>query len=181
MSRIVFTTWGSLGDVHPYLALAIELKRRGHDVAMATMAGWRPNVEAAGIEFLPLRPDIPVEEGSREIVRRILDAREGPKYLFTEVFGPVLREIYDDTVAAARGADLLVSHQIPVTTPIVAQQTGARWVSGMLMPLGFLSAYDPPTPPQAPGLRAIAALHPAIGRAINAIGRQVTKPWVEPV
>lgn len=32
--RIVFTTWGSLGDLHPYLAPAFELQRRGHDVAV---------------------------------------------------------------------------------------------------------------------------------------------------
>ncbi len=31
MARIVLTTWGSLGDLHPFLAVAIELQRRGFD------------------------------------------------------------------------------------------------------------------------------------------------------
>jgi UDP:flavonoid glycosyltransferase YjiC (YdhE family) len=84
-------------------------------------------------------------------------------------------------VAALRGADLAVSHQIPVTTPIVVEQTGMRWVSGVLMPMGFLSAYDPPTPPQAPALRTIAGLHPALGRVMNALGRRIATPWAEPI
>jgi rhamnosyltransferase subunit B len=179
--RIVFTTWGSLGDLHPYLALAFDLQRRGHDVAVATVPAWRTHVERTGVEFLPMRPDVPPQEESREIVRRILDAREGPAYLFTQVFGPVIRDIYADTVAAARGADLLVSHQIPVTSPVVAEQTGVRWVSGVLMPMGFLSAYDPPTPPQAPGLRTIAAWHPVLGQLFTALGKRVSRPWAEPL
>lgn len=181
MKRIVCTTWGSLGDLHPYIALGLELQRRGHDVAVATLPAWRANVERSGLEFRPLRPDVPPKEDSRDIVRRILDAREGPAYLFKEVLGPALRDTYDDTVAALRGADLAVSHQIPVTTPIVAEQTGLRWVSGVLMPMGFLSAYDPPTPPQAPALRTIAALHPWLGRAMTALGRRVAAPWAEPI
>jgi rhamnosyltransferase subunit B len=181
MARTVFTTWGSLGDLHPYLALGVELQRRGHDVAIATVPGWRAHVEAAGLEALPLRPDVPPEEGSREIVRRILDPHGGPPYLFKHVFAPALRDTYEDTLAAVRGADLIVSHQIPVTAPIVVQQTGIRWVSAVLMPMGFLSAHDPPTPPQAPWLRGIAALHPVLGRAFNRIGRRIAASWVEPV
>lgn len=181
MSRIVFTTWGSLGDLHPYIALGVQLQRRGHDVAVATLPAWQPNVERSGLEFRPLRPDVPPQENSRDIVRRILDAREGPAYLFTEVLGPALRDTYDDTGAALRGADLAVSHQIPVTTPIVAERTGMTWVSGVLMPMGFLSAYDPPTPPQAPALRTIARLHPMLGRAMTALGRRVAAPWAEPI
>jgi UDP:flavonoid glycosyltransferase YjiC (YdhE family) len=34
--RIVFCTFGSLGDIHPILALAREMKRRGHSPVSAT-------------------------------------------------------------------------------------------------------------------------------------------------
>jgi UDP:flavonoid glycosyltransferase YjiC (YdhE family) len=182
VARIVFTTWGSLGDLHPYLAVGVDLQRRGHDVAIATVPTWRANVIAAGLEFRQMRPDVsPEDPRSRDLVRRILDAREGPAFLFTEMFAPRIREIYDDTVAALRGADLVVSHQIPVTTPIVVEQTGVTWVSAVLLPMGFLSAYDPPTAPQAPWLRTVAGMHPTLGGAVNWIGRQVTRPWVEHV
>jgi UDP:flavonoid glycosyltransferase YjiC (YdhE family) len=34
--RIVLTTVGSLGDLHPYIAIALGLKARGHDAVVAT-------------------------------------------------------------------------------------------------------------------------------------------------
>ena len=182
MPRVVFTTWGSLGDLHPYLALGVELKRRGFAVRVATLAAWRENVERVGLEFAPMRPDVPTgDTEARELIRRVLDARGGPEYLFKQVFAPHMRDTYEDTRAAVEGADLLVSHQIPVTAPIVAQQTGIKWVSCVLLPMGFLSAYDPPTPPQAPGLRRLAALHPSIARVLIRLARLTMNAWVEPV
>ena len=179
---IVFTTWGSLGDLHPYLALGVELKRRGHRVRVATLAAWRDNVERAGLEFAPIRPDVPPGDAqARELVRRVLDPRGGAEYLFTKVFAPHMREMYEDTRAAVEGADLLVTHQVPQTGPIVAQQTRIRWVSCMLLPMAFLSAYDPPTPPQAPAVRRLAALHPTVARVLLKLARIPMKSWVEPI
>ena len=185
MPRIVFSTWGSLGDLHPYLALATELRRRGHETSVLTMGAWRERVTGAGVGFHPLRPDVsPEDPNAREIVRRLLDMREGPRYLFEEIFGPSVRETYEDTVAAIKangGADLLVSHQVPITAATAAETTGVRWVSCVLLPMAFLSDYDPATPPQAPFLQPIAALHPSIAHVLNQIGRRVTRPWAEPL
>lgn len=182
MARVVFTTWGSLGDLHPFLALATEMRRRGHEASVATVPAWRENVERAGLGFHPIRPDIaPDDPDARTVIRHIMDARGGPEYLFTRVFGPHLKEVYADTLAAVKGADLLVSHQLPNTAPIVAQQTGVKWVSSVVAPFGFLSAYDPPTPPQAPALRPLIAMHPLAGRLFTRVARTVTNRWMEPV
>jgi rhamnosyltransferase subunit B len=182
--RIVFTTWGSLGDLHPYLALGVEMKRRGHEASIATLGQWRQAVREAGLGFHPLRPDVPADDAAaRQMVRDLLDARRGPQHLFEEVFGPVMRESYEDTLAAVRadgGADLIVTHQIPVAGPIVAETTGVRWVSCVLLPMAFLSKYDPATPPQAPALQKVAALHPLCAAAFIRLGRLVTRRWAEP-
>ena len=45
---MVFTTWGSYGDLHPYMALARELQERGHHCVIATSPIYREKVEAAG-------------------------------------------------------------------------------------------------------------------------------------
>ena len=180
MARIVFTTWGSLGDLHPYLALALELKGRGHEAVVASVPTARDHVERTGLEFRPIRPDVPTEDpNSPEVVRKILDVRTGSEFLFKHVLAPHMRETYDDTLAAVKDADLLVSHQLPITSPIVAEQTGIKWVSGVLAPLGFLSGYDPPTIPNAPWLRQVGLWHPAIGGAIRRLSRALTKPWLK--
>jgi UDP:flavonoid glycosyltransferase YjiC (YdhE family) len=183
--RIVLTTWGSLGDLHPYLALGTEMKRRGHEVAVGTLGVWESSVRDAGLGFHPVRPDVPRDDpGSKELVRKLLNARGGPDYLIEKVLAPVLRETYEDCLAAVRadgGADLLITHQVPITGPLVAQATGVEWVSGVLLPMAFLSDYDPATPPQAPWIQKVAALHPAIAGLLHKGARRMTRKWAEPV
>ena len=72
--RIILNTFGSFGDIHPYMAMALELQRRGHVPVIATMEGYREKIEGVGLEFAPVRPDIPQpkEQGS-ELVEKIME------------------------------------------------------------------------------------------------------------
>ena len=58
MAKIVLNTFGSFGDLHPYLAIAIELKRRGHQPIVATAEVYRKEIDAEGIAFAGVRPDL---------------------------------------------------------------------------------------------------------------------------
>ena len=107
----------------------------------------------------------------------------GPSYLFRELLIPHLRETYADTLAAVTaegGADLLVSHQVPLTAPL-QRRTGIKWISAVLFPIAFASAYVPPTPPQLPALRVVAATHPLVARTLLGLGKWTTRSWVEPI
>jgi MGT family glycosyltransferase len=168
------------------MALALELQQHGHASVIATSPIYREKVEAEGLRFLPVRPDLPPPDGetAAEMIRRVSSARWGPGYLFRQLLMPHLRETYADTLAAVTsdgGADLLVSHQVPLTAPLVAQKTGIKWISSVLFPIAFTSAYDPPTPPQLPALRTIAATHPFVARTLFGIGKWTTRSWVEPI
>lgn len=184
--RVVFTTWGSFGDLHPFMALALELQERGHSSVIATSPIYREKIEAAGIGFHAVRPDLPPPDAevSADVIRRVSNARSGPSYLFRELLIPHLRDTYADTLAAVTaegGADLLVSHQVPLTAPLVAEKTGIKWISTVLFPIAFTSAYDPPTPPQLPALRMVAATHPLVARTLFGLGKWTTRSWVEPI
>ncbi len=80
------------------------------------------------------------------------------------LFTDNLREVYEDLDAAVEGADLLVTHLLPLVGPIVAQKRGLPWVSTVLAPISFFSAYDPPVPPQMPALYHVVKLSPILGR-----------------
>jgi UDP:flavonoid glycosyltransferase YjiC (YdhE family) len=184
--RIVFTTWGSFGDLHPFMALALELKARGHRPAIASIAEYRPKVEAAGIDFFPLRPwvELPDTKEGQEKIRRIMDLRDGPRYVIQEMLAPTTRETYEDSIAAIRadgGADLLVSHAVPMAAPIVAARTGIKWISSVLSPISLTSVYDPATPPEFPFLRKLLLLHPALAKAFNRSLHRITEPWIADV
>src|SRR5215468_2052552 len=139
--RIVLTTFGSLGDLHPYIAVALGLKGRGHKAVIATSGAYRQKIEALGIGFRAVRPDHPDPEAAPELMRRSMDRRTGSEFVIRQYMMPVLRESYEDTLAAAGGADLLVSHLLTFTTRLVAEKKGIPWVSTNLQPLGFLSVH----------------------------------------
>ena len=45
--RIVLTAFGSFGDIHPYMAVALELQARGYQPLIATSALYREKIEGA--------------------------------------------------------------------------------------------------------------------------------------
>src|SRR6516162_4241965 len=95
--RIVLTTFGSLGDLHPYIAMALSLQARGHEAVIATSGSYRQKVEALGIGFRAVRPDHPDPETGTELIRRIMDRRTGSEFVIREVMMSALRNSYLDT------------------------------------------------------------------------------------
>src|SRR3954452_1318273 len=107
MARIVLSTIGSLGDLHPKIALALELRRRGHICVINTLERYRARIEELGFEFARLRPE--VEEADPELMARAMDARTGPEVVIRELMMPALDETYEDLGAATEGADVMVT------------------------------------------------------------------------
>jgi rhamnosyltransferase subunit B len=178
--RIVLTTFGSLGDLHPYIAVALGLQIRGHEAVIATSGCYRQKIEALGIGFRALRPDFPDLNADPDVMRRIMDQRRGSECVIRELMMPVLHESYEDTLTAAAGADLLVSHMLTFTTPLVAEKKGIPWASTILQPFCFLSAHDPPVLAPAPFLAKLRFLGPAFHRLLHSLGRWTIRSWSEP-
>lgn len=86
-SKIVIATIGSLGDLHPAMGLALELKKRGHWVVLATSAEYREKIEQIGINFHSLRPDIPDRP---KISAKIMHPTKGAEYLYRQIILPAL-------------------------------------------------------------------------------------------
>jgi UDP:flavonoid glycosyltransferase YjiC (YdhE family) len=180
--RIVITTIGSLGDLYPYVAIALGLKARGHEAIVATSECYRQKIEALTIGFRPVRPDSDWVSDSDKM-RRYMDLRLGLVRLARELFFPALRDSYADTLVAAEGADLLVS-QPALTAGLVAEKTGIRWASAIHMPMFFFSAYDLPVLPIAPLLtRKLRGLGPAFWRPLLRLSKRASrflvKPWFQ--
>ncbi|HEY5884131.1 MAG TPA: glycosyltransferase [Pyrinomonadaceae bacterium] len=169
--RIVLSTFGSFGDIHPYVAIALELKARGHHPVIATSEVYREKMDVAGIDFVPIRPDMPSYDEPERLIRLsndLIDPKTGTERVI-ELFTGNLREVYDDLDAAVEGADLLVTHLLPLVGPIVAQKRGLPWVSTVLAPVSFFSAYEPPVPPQMPALYHFVQLSPVLGKLFRRI------------
>jgi UDP:flavonoid glycosyltransferase YjiC (YdhE family) len=57
--RFFLGAFGEPGHAFPMLALGARLAERGHEVTFETWSRWRPEVEAAGMRFLPT-PEYPL-------------------------------------------------------------------------------------------------------------------------
>ncbi|MBI3044811.1 MAG: glycosyltransferase [Betaproteobacteria bacterium] len=181
MKRIVFATFGSLGDLHPYIAVARELAKRGHRPLIATFEEYRGNVEAAGVGFAPMRPGMAGFGERAAIVERLVDPWRGPEFLVRGMFMAHVRESYADLARACRGADLLVTHPLAFAGPLLAAKEGLRWVSTALSPMTLFSAMDPPLLPAAPWLRWSRGLGVAAYRTLFLIPRALVRRWERPL
>jgi UDP:flavonoid glycosyltransferase YjiC (YdhE family) len=113
-------------------------------------------------------------------MRHFMDLRRGLIRVGRELLLPALRATYEDTLAAAEGADLLVS-QVPLAARLVAEKTGVAWASTTHIPLFFFSAHDPPVLPVAPFLtRKLRPLGPAFWGAVLRFSKWATRPLARP-
>ncbi len=179
MKRILFATIGSLGDLHPCLALGLELARRGHRVTIASTGFYRAKVEALGLGFLPLRPDW--NPSDRELIAQCADLKSGPEVLIRRIVLPHLRATYDDLLAAARDADLMIAGELVYGAPLVSEKLGLPWASATLSPVSFLSAHDPSVLVNVPGMIHLRKLGWPVYRAVMNVGRWGTRHWWDPV
>src|SRR5436190_14403826 len=104
--RIILSTFGSFGDIHPYIGIALELQRRGHQPVIATSEIYREKMAAIGIEFQPVRPDMPSIDQPDEVARvveEVMDPKGGPEAVGNLII-PYLRDIYSDLDSGTEGA-----------------------------------------------------------------------------
>jgi rhamnosyltransferase subunit B len=180
--RIVFSTYGTFGDVNPLIALALELKRRGHTPVLAIPEMFRPKVEPLGIGFAPVRPEQNPDD--KRLIAMIYDIRHGTETGLRKFLFPALRQSYEDLISAVSadgGADLLVTGELAYAGPLVAEKTGVPWASYVLAPFSFFSGYDPPVLPPYPTLAKMQESVPVLGHGVARFARLVTRKWPEPV
>lgn len=175
--HIVIATLGSLGDLHPFLALGVALQQRGHRVSIATSADYEDRISAAGLGFRHMRPDMPDPSAYGEL----MDRRGGPEAILRHLIADIATS-YQDLAIACQGASALISSQVAMAAPIYAEASGLPWASAVLQPMGFMSAYDPAVIPQARRLSALLhGLGPLFGKPLVAAARRLTERWCAPI
>ena len=118
MPRITLAPYGSLGDLHPFLAIALELRERGHEIRIATLEPYREKLEILDFEHFTLRPTFDPED--REAAREVMDERYGSETLITDYILPAMEEMYEDLLKAVEGSDLFVPGEVVFAAKSVA-------------------------------------------------------------
>jgi len=181
LPHFLLTTFGSLGDLHPYIAVGIGLRERGHRVTIATSEGYRTKIEGEGLGFYPVRPDLAELVRNPAEIARAYHPRTGTEYVIRRMMLPYLEQSYDDLMEIAPEADLIVGHPIAFATPIVAELLGKRWISVALQPTVMLSAFDPPSVSGAPFLELFRSWGPGFWAQFGRLARRIARGWGEPI
>jgi UDP:flavonoid glycosyltransferase YjiC (YdhE family) len=182
MSRprtLVLATTGSLGDLHPYLAIGLGLKSRGHRVALATCKFYRDRVESLGLEFRPLAPHLSPEDP--RVLSLVTDERKGSENIFRELLMPGLKESFEDTRRAIEGADFVLSHPITLSVPIAAELKKVPWASAVLAPISFFSEHEHIEFSGFPVISWLSRSFPSTRPFLRKAGRHQSLGWVRPV
>jgi UDP:flavonoid glycosyltransferase YjiC (YdhE family) len=177
--RILMATIGSLGDLHPMLALAVEFRRRGHSITVASTEFYRARVESLGIGFRAMRPNW--DPTDQTLIAQCEDLKSGPEILFRRLVLPHLRDTYEDLLAAARDADLMLAGELCYAAPLVAEKLTLPWASVILSPCSFFSAHDPSLLVNAPALYRLRRAGWLVNRGILRLGMLASRHWWEPV
>ena len=149
MRKIVLTTIGTWGDLHPFIAIALALKARGFRPVLAVPADHVAKVQRAGLEavavlpgFDTIRERLGVSES--EAVRRMMSDQ---RYMLEQAVLPSLSACAHTLDALTADADAIVASTMVLAAPIVAEKRGIPLVSVMLQPMAMASALDPPKTP----------------------------------
>jgi rhamnosyltransferase subunit B len=144
--RVVLSTFGSRGDLHPFLAIAQELRCRGYSPIVAAAPRYAELVRNAGIDFHRCGPDpqdyeMVLNLSGAEIYRRLCTQ---PKFTIDGLLNPFLRRWYDDTYPLLVDAAYFIAHPLALGGRLAAEKLAIPSMRVALSPYAFLSEYDPP-------------------------------------
>ena len=145
MAKILIHTLGSSGDLNPFLALALELKKRGHEIQFALSPKFAEKARALGFAATVAGED---PDWDSDLMRRMLvmHRTEPIKILFAEGMIPAIGPATASLEPLVQNADLFLSHTIQLAAPAVAQRTGTPWISASAATLIYeTAAYPPPS------------------------------------
>ena len=180
VSRIVLTTIGSYGDLHPKIAIALELRKRGHDVVFTTHKEYQSKIEALGFEFHRMHPDNIALDNPQEMAK-MMDLQKGSEYIIRNWVCPHLRQMYADLMHSAKDADFIIAGEGVIAARLVAEKKGIKWASSAMAPISFFSAYDPSVLPLFPYLAKLRRLGLVVNRGVLNFAKLVSKSWGEPI
>ena len=176
--KIVLAPFGSLGDLHPFLAIGIELRERGHEIIVCTSEAYREKIDALGFDFQPMRPDVDPED--RELAKVIMDAQNGTERLIKDLLLPNLFPMYEDLMAATEGADLLIPGEIVFPAASVAEKRHIKRITTTLAPLSMFSSYESAVFPNAQWLQHLNFFGRHFRSMLYLVMRNAVNSWLRP-
>lgn len=173
--RIVLSTWGTTGDVQPFLALSERLLRVGHEVRVCTSEIYRDRFTERGIDFCPVGVSFNADR-----LNQAMDAIAQIKNSFKSTIAIVKEGLlykadkwYEDCLRGMVGYDLAICHAADVPGQEAAIRNNLPWITVSYWPGFIKTRYEPPFP--IPNLGALS------NTLFWNVGEQLIRKQVDPL
>lgn len=146
MKKILLTTFGTWGDVHPFIAIALALQARGYHPVLTVLPEQTSKVEGAGLEAAAAGwsvEEIKARTGKSEVEFAHAVMRD-INYLIRALLLPQIEAAARTAAEAGRGSVAVVGSTFGVYGGLAAEMLGVPYISGILQPTSLPTAADPP-------------------------------------
>src|SRR5882672_2277158 len=149
--RVLLSTWGSRGDVEPFLGFAVALRELGAEVRMCAPPDFADLLARVGV------PMVSAGKSVRDLVHGVHDRKPSTPADAPRVAAELVAAQFETVAAAAEGCDALVaSGLMPAGARTVAEVRGIPYVLVAFHPGSFPSTHhvplSPPGKPFPPGV-----------------------------
>ncbi len=128
--KITILTVGSRGDLQPYCALAIGLKRAGHQVTIATHENFASFVRKFDLKFAPIAGNmqefLQSKQGQRLIAGEKLKKEEADKLLLQQL---------ESAWSACQGSEVIIYTPLATFGYHIAEKLGVPCFFASVLPL----------------------------------------------
>ncbi len=138
--KITICTFGTRGDIQPYLALAVGLQQAGHQVTLAAAQNFAEWIRSYGINAYPVRidtqagmqePKFKAAMQSRNLLKQLQGFRHGMDMLMAEALDDCWQATHDAEflilgTTAQCGVDIASQRQLPMTFVALQQSLPTR-------------------------------------------------------
>ncbi len=132
--KITVNTFGTRGDIQPYIALGLGLQRAGYTVRIVTHQIFEPFVKEYGLDFYPLRVDprqVLISQALSELGNNFIRITRWME----ENFKSTLQDIFEVTLTANRDAELMLNSGLSFAGWHVAEKLGIPALATYLWPV----------------------------------------------
>ena len=154
--RIALSTWGTTGDIQPFLALSERLLKVGHEVRVCTSEIYREQFAKRGIDFYSVGVSF-----NPDRLNQAMDAIIQIKNPFKSTISIVKEGLlykadkwYEDCFKGMEGYDLAICHAADVPGQEAAIRNNLPWITVSYWPGFIKTRYEPPCP--IPNLGALS-------------------------
>ena len=139
--KVLISSIGSRGDVQPVIALALELRARGHAARLCVAPNFKEWVESFDLPCIPIGPDLKQLTGGQAPKNPTKPTAEQLRQLA----GHTVRSQFPVLTEAAQGCDLIVAGGVlQLATRSIAESLNIPYVFAAYCPAALPSSSYPP-------------------------------------